>query len=160
MHGYHGVWDSFPPAYLTAYALPPSQPETDREVGGCWVWGTLILPYLEQRPVFDVANFAFAFGSANGTDPYGILGLKANRTVMQVSIATFLCPSGGGGEGPIDLGYDSWPATARSGSSRKRWPRKSSVARNPSRRRDHRGRSILSPEYRGTDPKRRGSLTF
>ncbi len=40
---------------------------------------------------------------------------------------------------------NSWSATARSGSSRRRWPRKSSGVCNASRRRDHRGRPVLSP---------------
>jgi prepilin-type N-terminal cleavage/methylation domain-containing protein len=107
MHGYHDVWHTFPPAYLAPSALRPNRPVTDFEIGSGWAWGTLILPYLEQRPVYDAANFDFAFGSADSTNPLGILGLNANRTVMKTSVSTFLCPSDGGGEGPIDLGYNS-----------------------------------------------------
>ena len=107
LHGYHGVWLGFPPAYLAPDALRPNRPVTDFEIGSGWAWGTLILPFLEQRPVYDAANFDYSFGSADGTNPRGILGLSVNRTVMKTSVSMFLCPSAGGGEGPIDLGYDS-----------------------------------------------------
>ncbi len=107
LHGYHDAWYTFPPAYLAAYSVPPDPPAPGLELGAGWAWGTLILPYLEQRPVYDAANFDFGFGSADSTDPRGLLGLSVNRTVMQISVSTFLCPSAGGGEGPIDLGYDS-----------------------------------------------------
>ncbi len=103
MHGYHAAWQSFPPGYLAPYATRPNRPVTDFELGAGWAWGTLILPYLEQRPVYDAANFDFSFGQAVAGDP----GLASNRTVMQMSIAMFLCPSDRGGEGPIRLGYDS-----------------------------------------------------
>ncbi|WP_406700768.1 DUF1559 domain-containing protein [Singulisphaera sp. Ch08] len=107
MHGYHDVWQSFPPACLAPDALRPNRSATDFEIGSGWAWGALILPYLEQRPLYDAANFDFDFGSADSTDPRGILGLKANKTVMNTSVSMFLCPSDGGGEGPIDLGDGS-----------------------------------------------------
>ncbi|MDR3639544.1 MAG: DUF1559 domain-containing protein [Isosphaeraceae bacterium] len=100
IHGYHDVWHSFPPAYLAPDVLP------DLELGAGWAWGALILPYLEQRPVYDAANFDLGYGEPV-VGSRGMLGLKANRTVMQVSMSIFLCPSAGGGEGPIRLGYDS-----------------------------------------------------
>src|SRR3954470_3684063 len=87
LHGYHDVWLNFPPAFLAPHALDPNRRATDFEIGPGWAWGTLILPYLEQRPVFDAANFDFAFGSADSTNPRGILGLKVNRTVMGTSIS-------------------------------------------------------------------------
>src|SRR4051812_1275057 len=46
MHGYHGAWLSFPPAYLAPDALRPNRPATDFEIGPGWAWGTLLLPYL------------------------------------------------------------------------------------------------------------------
>jgi prepilin-type N-terminal cleavage/methylation domain-containing protein len=104
MHVYHDAWLRFPPAYLAPYATSPNRPVTDFEIGSGWAWGTLILPCLEQKPVYDAANFDFSFGSADGTNPVGILGLNVNRTVMRTSLSMFLCPSDGGGEGPIDLG--------------------------------------------------------
>jgi prepilin-type processing-associated H-X9-DG protein len=87
-----------PAAYL-------ARPSTGLELGAGWAWGTLVLPYLEQRPVYDAANFDLDFGEVSA--PPGYLGLFENRTVRRVSVSTFLCPSAGGGEGPIRLGYDS-----------------------------------------------------
>jgi prepilin-type N-terminal cleavage/methylation domain-containing protein len=97
LHGYHDVWLGFPPAYL-------ARPDSGRELGAGWAWGTLILPFLEQRPVYDAANFDFSYGSADGEDPVGLLGLFVNRTVMRTSVSIFLCPSDRGSEGPIELG--------------------------------------------------------
>jgi type II secretory pathway pseudopilin PulG len=101
LHAYHGVWQAFPPAYLTGPLVPAL------ELDSGWAWGTLILPYLEQRPVYDAANFDFSFGSADTRDPRGLLGLFVNRTVMRTSISILLCPSAEGGAGPLELGYDS-----------------------------------------------------
>lgn len=101
LHGYHDAWQAFPPAYLTRTVV------TGPELDSGWAWGTLILPYLEQRPAYDAANFDFSFGSSNTDDSRGFLGLLSNRTVMRTSIATFLCPSAEGGEGPLSLGYGS-----------------------------------------------------
>jgi prepilin-type processing-associated H-X9-DG protein len=101
LHEYHDVWQAFPPAYLTRPVV------TGVELDSGWAWGTLILPYLEQRPVYAAANFDFSFGSAYVRDPRGLLGLFVNRTVMRTSISMFLCPSAEGGEGPLELGYDS-----------------------------------------------------
>ncbi|SIN77223.1 prepilin-type processing-associated H-X9-DG domain-containing protein [Singulisphaera sp. GP187] len=96
MHGYHDVWHSFPPAYLTRQS-------TGLELGTGWAWGTLILPYLEQKPLYDAANFDLGFGEVSGP----LLGLRENKTVRLVSLSMFLCPSAEGGEGPIDLGAGS-----------------------------------------------------
>jgi prepilin-type processing-associated H-X9-DG protein len=98
LHGYHDAWQSFPPAYL-------ARPVTGLELGAGWAWGALVLPYLEQSPVYDDANFDLGFGEVDVRR--GLLGVKANKTVRQAHISTFLCPSAGGGDGPIRLGYDS-----------------------------------------------------
>jgi prepilin-type N-terminal cleavage/methylation domain-containing protein len=100
LHGYLGVWQSFPPAYL-------ARPVTGLELGPGWAWGTLILPYLEERTLYDSANFDFSYGNPDITDAAGLIGLFANATARRVGISVFLCPSGGGGEGPLDLGPGS-----------------------------------------------------
>jgi len=98
LHGYHDIWQSFPPAYLT-------QPMTSLELGTGWAWGTLVLPYLDQRPLYNAVNFDLSFGEAAA--PPGYRGLFENGTVRRVSVSTFLCPSDGSGDGPIDLGVGS-----------------------------------------------------
>jgi prepilin-type N-terminal cleavage/methylation domain-containing protein/prepilin-type processing-associated H-X9-DG protein len=98
LHGYHDVWQTVPPAYLTRQA-------NGLELGAGWAWGTLILPYLEQRRLYDAANFDLGFGEVSALPDH--FGLFENGTVRRVSISMFLCPSAGGGEGPIDLGVGS-----------------------------------------------------
>lgn len=105
MHGYHDAWHVLPPAYLTPSVLRPSRPATDLELGPGWAWGALILPYAEQGPLYDAANFDLGYGEVDGR--YGLVGLRENKTVRQSSVSLFLCPSGGGGEGPLNLGYGS-----------------------------------------------------
>jgi prepilin-type N-terminal cleavage/methylation domain-containing protein len=100
LHGYHDSWLGFPPAYLTRV-------KTGIELGPGWAWGTLILPYLEERPLYDSANFAFSYGNPDITDAAGLVGLFVNATARRVGISVFLCPSGGGGDGPLNLGPGS-----------------------------------------------------
>jgi len=100
LHGYHDVWQTFPPAYL-------AQPLTGLELGAGWGWGMLILPYSEQRPLYDAANFDLGFGEIQVNRPDFPGGLYANNTVRRISISMFLCPSAEGGDGPIDVGYNS-----------------------------------------------------
>ena len=50
LHNYHGSFEAFPPAYVSA--VPPGV-ENYPELGRGWGWGAMILPQLEQRPVFD-----------------------------------------------------------------------------------------------------------
>jgi prepilin-type N-terminal cleavage/methylation domain-containing protein/prepilin-type processing-associated H-X9-DG protein len=50
-----------------------------------WSTLTMLLPYLEQRPLFDALNFQIPDGSAPGT--------AANTTGQRVAIGSFACPS-------------------------------------------------------------------
>jgi hypothetical protein len=100
LHGYHDAWQSFPPAYL-------AQPLPGLELEAGWGWGMLILPYSEQRPLYDAANFDLGYGEVVVNRPDFPGGLFANNTVRRISLSMFLCPSAGGGDGPIDLGYNS-----------------------------------------------------
>jgi prepilin-type N-terminal cleavage/methylation domain-containing protein/prepilin-type processing-associated H-X9-DG protein len=104
LHGYHDVWQSFPPAYLTRNV-------TGLELGAGWAWGTLVLPYLEQMPLYDAANFNLGFGDVSAPSD-DLFGLRENATVRLASVSIFLCPSAEGGEGPIDLGGGAHLATS------------------------------------------------
>ncbi|OJW28028.1 MAG: hypothetical protein BGO49_07500 [Planctomycetales bacterium 71-10] len=105
MHGYHDVWQAFPAGYLSSYAPRAGQPASASELGPGWAWGTLILPFLEQRPLYDAANFDLGFGEP--TEGLRLLALKSNRTIMAAVVSTFLCPSDGRSDGPLDLGGPS-----------------------------------------------------
>lgn len=78
MHAYHAALDIFPPGYLSATAN--NRPD-GTELGPGWAWGTMILAYLEQRPLYDSVNFVLPI-----TD-------GASKTVRTTTLAMFLCPS-------------------------------------------------------------------
>src|SRR3954464_3672724 len=54
IHNYHGALGCFPPAYAS---LVPGRQPTDLEFGRGWGWGTMVLPFLEQAPLYDAVNF-------------------------------------------------------------------------------------------------------
>src|SRR5437660_551271 len=61
MHNYHSAIDVFPPGYISL--TQTSQPDSP-ETGPGWSWGTMLLAYLEQRPLYDSVNFGLQI-----TDP-------------------------------------------------------------------------------------------
>lgn len=71
IHGYHDVHGCLPPGYTF---------QTGFTWGG-FGWGTMILPGLEQRSLFDAANFSLPLWSA------------ANVTVATTPVGFYLCPS-------------------------------------------------------------------
>jgi prepilin-type N-terminal cleavage/methylation domain-containing protein/prepilin-type processing-associated H-X9-DG protein len=74
LHHYHEAIGSLPPGY-------------DRHGDwNEWSASTMLLPYLEQGPLFHAINFAFAKGAG---DP----NLFLNTTALFVTIPVFLCPS-------------------------------------------------------------------
>ncbi len=56
---------------------------------GCWSPQTLLLPYLEQGPVYSSINFNLL----NQGDAANYVGYLANTTSVCVRVAGFLCPS-------------------------------------------------------------------
>lgn len=81
--GYHTALDVFPLG-VSKNAL--SSP-TDYQPWAGWSIHAQILPYIEQTPTYNAANFAWApSGNATTCDPI-------NATVRGVTVATYLCPS-------------------------------------------------------------------
>lgn len=70
LYNYHDDYGSFPPAYTV-----------DAQGRPLHSWRTLILPYLEQKPLYDQIDF-----SKPWNDP-------ANAATFETSIVTFQCPS-------------------------------------------------------------------
>ena len=87
MHNYHTRHDAFPPGYVTAISNDPKAPE----VGPGWGWGTMILGDMEQRPLYNTANFSLQI-----TDP-------GSLTVRAVNLNAYLCPSSNPAGGPVSL---------------------------------------------------------
>lgn len=74
---YHDATRSFPPGYCAAGAYIDGA--TDMSPG--WGWQAFLLPYIEQRPVYESINFC--------------LGIEypANAKAVQTAIPLYVCPS-------------------------------------------------------------------
>jgi prepilin-type N-terminal cleavage/methylation domain-containing protein/prepilin-type processing-associated H-X9-DG protein len=88
MHNYHSTYDTFPPGYIsnTQGNLP-----TGVDIGPGWGWGAMLLPDLDQAPVYSSVNF-----SIPTTDP-------GSQTVRRTGLSVFLCPSNTGFFGPLTI---------------------------------------------------------
>ena len=80
LHNYHSTNNVLPPLFGNFGTAPngPSEP------GGPWPlgWMVMLLPYMEQTPLYNTANFGFgAFGVAN------------QNTLSSTKVASFICPS-------------------------------------------------------------------
>src|SRR4051812_10309796 len=87
MHNYQDAVGGFPPGYVSI--VPGPQP-TDLESGPGWGWGTMVLPFIEQTPLYEAVNFNLPI-----TDP-------GSQTVRAANLSVYLCPSSDGA-GPIKL---------------------------------------------------------
>src|SRR5271165_6117532 len=81
LHNYHAANGSFPLGGTVAWAYGGEQ------YWGVWSAQTLMLPYIEQGPLYNTANFSWA----NQLD----MGTQINSTTFNANIAAFLCPSDG-----------------------------------------------------------------
>lgn len=50
MHNYHDAFVTFPPGWVVK--------DTNPETGPCYGWGSFILPYIEQAPLYNQINFS------------------------------------------------------------------------------------------------------
>src|ERR1700730_6486449 len=60
LHSYHDSMRVFPPGYIDGNTNPNSTPDND--VGPGWGWAAYVLPYLEQRNLYNQINFSVAVG--------------------------------------------------------------------------------------------------
>jgi prepilin-type N-terminal cleavage/methylation domain-containing protein/prepilin-type processing-associated H-X9-DG protein len=77
LHNYHDATLILPPGYIAA--APFTDAETDTSPG--WSWASMILPQLEQAPLYASINFSLPVQA------------PANSTGAATSVAAFLCPS-------------------------------------------------------------------
>ena len=77
LHNYHDAMLVFPPGYIAA--SPYIDGETDVSPG--WSWASMILPQLDQSPLYSSINFWLPVAA------------PANTTAIQTSLSVFLCPS-------------------------------------------------------------------
>jgi prepilin-type N-terminal cleavage/methylation domain-containing protein/prepilin-type processing-associated H-X9-DG protein len=91
LHGYHDAVGTFPMGYVAGSRFVDGA--TDTAPG--WGWAAMILPQLEQGPLFHAANFSISVAAPQ------------NATVIGTTLSTFLCPS--------DLTSGPFPVTDASG---------------------------------------------
>ena len=84
MHNYHSALDCFPLGTTVAFGVSNG---AGQQTSGTWSALALMLPYLEQTPLYNAANFTVC----NQLPP----GTAINSTVFNANIAIFVCPSDG-----------------------------------------------------------------
>ena len=88
LQNYHSAFQSFPPGYISAFDA------SGNDTGPGWGWNAMLLPQMEQKPLFDAVNFMLPIEA------------PTNLTARLPRIATLLCPS--------DTAPPSWTTAARS----------------------------------------------
>ncbi|WP_250846849.1 DUF1559 family PulG-like putative transporter [Aquisphaera insulae] len=84
MHNYHETHGQFPCGYLILPGGNANMGTPDpltRDTGPGWAWGSLLLPYMEQSPLYASLNVNLPCWS------------MANTTGARTSLNAFLCPS-------------------------------------------------------------------
>ena len=87
MHNYHTGIGSFPSNSNKTFGGGGSYGTPYQTTWGTWSAAAMMLPYLEQSPLFNAANFSWVSGWA--------LGYTLNSTVTNTTIQGFICPSDG-----------------------------------------------------------------
>ena len=97
MHDYHAAIGVFPPGTITWQGLPATgctaSPDGSATYIG-WGWGTFILPYLDQQPLYDRFDFRGrsgtydALGNPNSTTLPG-----RNMPLGETRLPVYMCPT-------------------------------------------------------------------
>ena len=93
MHNYHTGIGSFPSNSNQTSGGGGSYGAPYQATWGAWSAAAMMMPYLEQAPLYNAANFSWVSGWA--------LGYTLNSTVTNTTIAGFICPSDGMSPVPI-----------------------------------------------------------
>ena len=93
LHNYYDSHQVFPPGYISSVNTSITNPcDTDAEnmsgvdLGPGWAWGSMILPQMEQRALFNSINFGIPV-----SNPY-----HENDTASYTLVDAYLCPSDAG----------------------------------------------------------------
>jgi prepilin-type N-terminal cleavage/methylation domain-containing protein/prepilin-type processing-associated H-X9-DG protein len=88
VHGYHDA-NKFMAA---AYTSPPPSYDPNWGYDGGWGWGSALLPYLDQQPLFNTLGLA-AVPPAHFAPPYDGVTLASPNQWTQEPLAVFRCPA-------------------------------------------------------------------
>jgi prepilin-type N-terminal cleavage/methylation domain-containing protein/prepilin-type processing-associated H-X9-DG protein len=88
LHNYHEAQNTFPPGYVSAVdptitdaCDQDAENASSVDLGSGWAWGSMILPQMDQGPLFNSINFSLSVAYA------------ANNTCSTTSLSVYLCPS-------------------------------------------------------------------
>ncbi len=82
LHNYHDNNGVFPPGYTSYWKADTGDfGKAEDDIGPGWAWGSMILPQLEQRTVYNAINFSLTMTYA------------ANTTAQYIRFTNYLCPS-------------------------------------------------------------------
>ena len=91
LHNYHESQSLFPPGYVSSIdptILDACNQDTENsnsvDLGPGWAWGSMILPQMDQQPLYNGINFSLSVAFA------------ANDTASTTVLNVYLCPSDSG----------------------------------------------------------------
>jgi prepilin-type N-terminal cleavage/methylation domain-containing protein len=108
LHNYHDAMSVFPPGYVSAINMTildacdmDQENQSGVDLGSGWAWGSMILPFLEQQPLYNSINFNLSVAYAQ------------NNTCSLTALSVYICPSD---PGPSTIPvYDDPPDPAQPG---------------------------------------------
>ena len=81
MHNYLDVFGTFPPGYIST-----TMGNTAATQNTHWAWGSMVLPYIDQAPLYNTLN--------PGTNQMStLLATPAGLAALQTTLTAFVCPS-------------------------------------------------------------------
>jgi len=89
LHNYSTATGAFPPGIDNTTADPTQPPPASLATWTAWSAQALLLPYVEQAPLYNAANFNWSCCYVNTQAD------RTNSTIYNTRIASFLCPSDG-----------------------------------------------------------------
>lgn len=109
MHNYHDVAGMFPPSPVCG---PLASVGGAVETWNAWSGMAMLLPYIDQAPLYNQLNFNYRWGLIDATN-----GVN-NGNLIRTSIPGFTCPSDPGSSanytadmGPVSYGFSAGPAS-------------------------------------------------
>ena len=85
LHNYHDTANKFPSGFVTrAWPSPGTGATTELS---CWSWGAMILPYIDQAPMYNTLQVGTLSLAAN------LAAGGAQATAATTPLSGFMCPS-------------------------------------------------------------------
>jgi len=88
LHNYHDAHNTFPPGYVSSVdrnvidaCNQDAENSNSVDNGPGWAWGSMILPQMDQQPLFNSINFSLS------------VAYRANDTSSLTAVSAYLCPS-------------------------------------------------------------------